>query len=222
LIPDGKEAAQVQAIRKAAAQAQESARQAKEAALREQQAQAQEALTRQATMAKATDTIKFTDAVSQGNEKTPQEVMAEEASKKLTANLQQAVMKKQEVPQEQVTSIPSPVQQQSAAPAPSPVQQAATTPVPLQQPASAAELRPQQPQAVATPLPPQQQAITAPLRPQQSVQPQVEANALQAMNLKFEGPKSAEAQGGGRAVQQVPQSAPEDRMKAAKVALNLK
>ncbi|MEJ7667267.1 MAG: hypothetical protein WKH97_00710 [Casimicrobiaceae bacterium] len=222
LIPDGKEAAQVQAIREAAAKAQESARQAKEAALREQQAQAQEALTRQATMAKATDTIKFTDAVSQGNEKTPQEVMAEEASKKLTANLQQAVMKKQEVPQEQVTSIPSPVQQQSAAPAPSPVQQAATTPVPLQQPASAAELRPQQPQAVATPLPPQQQAITAPLRPQQSVQPQVEANALQAMNLKFEGPKSAEAQGGGRAVQQFPQSAPEDRMKAAKVALNLK
>ena len=57
----------------------------REAALRAQQNVAQEALIRQATMAKVNDTLKFTDAESQGREKTPQQIMAEEASAKLAA-----------------------------------------------------------------------------------------------------------------------------------------
>jgi hypothetical protein len=55
----------------------------REAALKEQQRLAQEALQRQATMAKVNDTLTFTDASTQGREKTPQQVMAEEANKKL-------------------------------------------------------------------------------------------------------------------------------------------
>src|SRR6202040_3635236 len=57
----------------------------REAALRAQQNVAQEALIRQATMAKVNDTLKFTDAESQGREKTPQQIMAEEATAKLAA-----------------------------------------------------------------------------------------------------------------------------------------
>lgn len=57
----------------------------REAALRAQQNAAQEALIRQATMAKVNDTLKFTDADSQGREKTPQQIMAEEATAKLAA-----------------------------------------------------------------------------------------------------------------------------------------
>jgi hypothetical protein len=57
----------------------------REAALRAQQNVAQEALIRQATMAKVNDTLKFTDADSQGREKTPQQIMAEEATAKLAA-----------------------------------------------------------------------------------------------------------------------------------------
>jgi hypothetical protein len=57
----------------------------REAALRAQQNVAQEALIRQATMAKVNDTLKFTDADSQGREKTPQQLMAEEATAKLAA-----------------------------------------------------------------------------------------------------------------------------------------
>jgi hypothetical protein len=58
----------------------------REAALKEQQRLAQEALQRQATMAKINDTLTFTDASTQLREKTPQQVMAEEATKKLAAN----------------------------------------------------------------------------------------------------------------------------------------
>jgi hypothetical protein len=58
----------------------------REAALKEQQRLAQEALQRQATMAKINDTLTFTDATTQLREKTPQQVMAEEATKKLAAN----------------------------------------------------------------------------------------------------------------------------------------
>jgi hypothetical protein len=58
----------------------------KEAALREQQKAAQEALVRQATMAKVNDTLRFTDATNQNREKTPQQAMAEEAAAKLVAN----------------------------------------------------------------------------------------------------------------------------------------
>ena len=57
----------------------------REAALRAQQNVAQEALIRQATMAKVNDTLKFTDADTQGREKTPQQIMAEEATAKLAA-----------------------------------------------------------------------------------------------------------------------------------------
>jgi hypothetical protein len=57
----------------------------REAALRAQQNAAQEALGRQATMAKVNDTLKFTDADSQAREKTPQQIMAEEATAKLAA-----------------------------------------------------------------------------------------------------------------------------------------
>jgi hypothetical protein len=59
----------------------------KEAALKEQQRLAQEALQRQATMAKLNDTLKFTDATTQSSEKSPQEIMAQEtANKQLAAN----------------------------------------------------------------------------------------------------------------------------------------
>lgn len=55
----------------------------REAALREQQQLAQAALTRQATMAKVNDTLKFTDATTQSREKTPQQIMAEQANREL-------------------------------------------------------------------------------------------------------------------------------------------
>jgi hypothetical protein len=62
-----------------------------EAALKAQQRAAQEALQRQATMAKLNDTLKFTDAATQSSEKSPQEIMAEEASnKQLAANADEA------------------------------------------------------------------------------------------------------------------------------------
>lgn len=62
----------------------------REAALKEQQRLAQEALQRQATMAKVNDTLTFTDASTQGREKTPQQVMAEEANKKLALKAEEA------------------------------------------------------------------------------------------------------------------------------------
>ena len=58
-------------------------REVEEALLKEQQRFAVEALQRKATMDKVYDTLTFTDAVSQGSERTPQQVMAEEATKKL-------------------------------------------------------------------------------------------------------------------------------------------
>lgn len=230
----------------------------REAALREQQRLAQEALTRQATMAKANDTIKFTDAATQGNEKTPQELMAEEASRNLQPALQQASTNKQEeqprstaaparVPQQAMAPPLAPAQQPAMAAAPAPAQQQATT-----QPASAQQQSPPTPaavqQQVSTPpsqqqantqpvqqhvsTPPVQQpvttsallqhhaATTAPLRAQQSIQGHTEVNALQAMNLKFDAPKSVESN--SKPVQPVAQLASEDKLKAAKVALNLK
>ena len=54
-----------------------------EALLKEQQRFAVEALQRKATMDKVYDTLTFTDAVSQGSERTPQQVMAQEATQKL-------------------------------------------------------------------------------------------------------------------------------------------
>ena len=51
------------------------------ARLSEQQRLAVEALKRKATMDKVYDTLTFTDAVTQGNEKTPQQAMAEEATR---------------------------------------------------------------------------------------------------------------------------------------------
>ena len=51
------------------------------ARLSEQQRFAVEALKRKATMDKVYDTLTFTDAVSQGSEKTPQQAMAEEATR---------------------------------------------------------------------------------------------------------------------------------------------
>jgi hypothetical protein len=53
-----------------------------EARLREQQRLAVEALQRKATMDKVYDNLTFTDAATQGAEKTPQQLMAEEATKK--------------------------------------------------------------------------------------------------------------------------------------------
>lgn len=69
---------------------QVSTQEQREAALKEQQRSAQEALQRQATMAKLNDTLKFTDATTQANDKTPQEIMAEEANKKLTAKAEES------------------------------------------------------------------------------------------------------------------------------------
>ena len=57
-------------------------REVEEARLKEQQRLAVEALQRKATMDKVYDTLTFTDAESQGSEQTPQQVMAEEATKK--------------------------------------------------------------------------------------------------------------------------------------------
>jgi len=76
--PDPKAKASQQMASKAEAES-------REAALRAQQNVAQEALIRQATMAKVNDTLKFTDAETQGREKTPQQIMAEEATAKLAA-----------------------------------------------------------------------------------------------------------------------------------------
>ena len=109
-----REDAKVQALREAAAKAARDLEQAtREAALKDQQNLAQEALTRQATMAKANDTLRFTDATTQMSEKTPQEIMAEEATKKSSgADLQRVSDRKQEAPLQQVaTTAPLPPQQ---------------------------------------------------------------------------------------------------------------
>lgn len=45
-------------------------------------------------MAKVNDTLKFTDATTQANEKTPQETMAEEAAQKLKPLCNKAPAKK--------------------------------------------------------------------------------------------------------------------------------
>jgi len=55
------------------------------ATLKQQQIQAQEALTRAATMAKLNDTLRFTDGTTSALEKTPQQVMADEANRQLAA-----------------------------------------------------------------------------------------------------------------------------------------
>ena len=67
----------------------------KEAALKEQQRLAQEALQRQATMTKLNDTLKFTDATTQGSEKSPQEIMAEETTNKQVATSGEEARKSQ-------------------------------------------------------------------------------------------------------------------------------
>jgi hypothetical protein len=106
----------IQASRETAAKEQRELEQAtREAALREQQNQAQEALARQATMAKVNDTLKFTDATTQRNDKTPQEIMAEEATKKLNQSGQQVAARRQEDQQPPVTISPLPPQPQISA-----------------------------------------------------------------------------------------------------------
>lgn len=95
----------------------------RDAALKEQQRQAQEALQRQATMAKVNDTLKFTDATTQGNDKTPQEIMAEEANKKLAAKAEEAKKR-----QESLALAPQPSQQANRSDPP-----ATGTPLALQQ-----------------------------------------------------------------------------------------
>ena len=212
----------------------------REAALKEQQRQAQEALTRQATMAKANDTIKFTDATTQGNEKTPQELMAEEASRNLKPALRQASMNRQEE-QARPAHQPAPAQQQAVVPqAPAPQQpsttlgapvpqQVSSTPVQQQAAASPASgqqvttapVAAQQQPAITTSSPPPQAATTSPLPPQQFVQAQVETNALQALNIKVDVPRT-QVESGARSFQPVAQLASDDKLKEAKVALNLK
>jgi hypothetical protein len=94
----------------------------REAALKEQQRLAQEALQRQATMAKLNDTLKFTDATTQGSEKTPQEKMAEETNKKLAAKAEGA-----NEPRANGNPVPSGTQQANKSDG-----QAITTPLPVQ------------------------------------------------------------------------------------------
>ena len=65
-------------------------REVEEARLKEQQRLAVEALQRKATMEKINDTLTFTDAVSQASERTPQQAMAEEATKKLAERTKRA------------------------------------------------------------------------------------------------------------------------------------
>jgi hypothetical protein len=145
---------------RAAAKAQRELEQAtREAALQEQQNQAQEALVRQATMAKVNDTLKFTDATTQGNDKTPQEIMAEEATKKLNQSGQQVAAKRQEDKQPPVT---------------------------------------------ISPLPPQ---------------PQISASAQPVTSIKSDAPKS-QMQPEGKSSERASSLSPDDRIKAAKAAMN--
>ena len=126
---------------------------------------------------------------------------------KLQSALQQVLMNKQsEEPQSKASS-------------PGQLQQATALPAPAQQPVMSKQG--QQQSVMTTPPPPQQQsATTAPLPPQQFVQAQIETNALHAMNLKFDGAKPSE--GSAKTFQPATQLASDDRLKAAKVALNLK
>jgi len=84
----------------------------RQAALKEQQRLAQEALQRQATMGKLNDTLKFTDAASQGNDKTPQEQMAEEANKQLAAKAEET-RKHQAIAASPPQAPPPPIQADS-------------------------------------------------------------------------------------------------------------
>jgi hypothetical protein len=110
-------------------------------------------------MAKVNDTLKFTDATTQGNDKTPQEIMAEEATKKLNQSGQQVAAKRQEDKQPPVT---------------------------------------------ISPLPPQ---------------PQISASAQPVTSIKSDAPKS-QMQPEGKSSERASSLSPDDRIKAAKAAMN--
>jgi hypothetical protein len=181
---------------------------AREAALRAQQNAAQEALIRQATMAKVNDTLKFTDADSQGREKTPQQTMAEEATAKLAAKAGEVKTAVKTADTSAALGLPVPQQVSN----PGEVKKADTNAalgVPaLQQVSYTEEVKTTVPNAVATPVLQQlskwdnAQAKTTALPPQEIIRAEPASKSTDF--------KSA-----------LTLPAAEDRIKAAKAAMNL-
>jgi hypothetical protein len=179
----------------------------KEAALKEQQRLAQEALQRQATMAKLNDTLKFTDATTQSSEKSPQEIMAQEAAnKQLAANADEAK-------KAQANGNPATLASQQASttnnvangnPAPLATQQASTSNV----------------QASAAPLALQQASTAGP-----GAQATDRKSPLDSSNISTAaGPTAGAKSETVRTTDSkasLPTATTEDRVKAAKAALNL-
>jgi hypothetical protein len=176
----------------------------REAALRAQQKDAQEALVRQATMAKVNDTLKFTDADSQAREKTPQQIMAEVATAKLAAKAGEVKTA------DTSAALGAPVPQQVSNPGEvkkADTSAALSVPAP-QQVSYTGEVKTTVPNAVATPVLQQlskwdnAQAKTAPLAPQEIIKAEPASKSTDM-----------------RSALTLP--AAEDRVKAAKAAMNL-
>jgi hypothetical protein len=178
----------------------------REAALREQQKLAQEALQRSATMAKLNDTLKFTDATTQGSEKTPQEIMAEETTKKMAA------AKAEEATRAQAnngSAVPSSATQQANN---KPDGQATTRPLESQQP-----IRPETiAQSTDRKVSPDSQAMNT----QQSQQNPMQVNTQQSQQNPMQ---TARPEGPKPSVNKAPSAAmtTEERVRAARAALNL-
>jgi hypothetical protein len=176
----------------------------REAGLRAQQNAAQEALIRQATMAKVNDTLKFTDADSQGREKTPQQMMAEEASAKLAAKTGEV----KTADTSAALGLPVPQQVSNTGEVKKADTNAALGVPALQQVSYTGEVKTTVPNAVATPVLQQlskwdnAQAKTTALPPQEIIRAEPASKSTDF--------KSA-----------LTLPAAEDRIKAAKAAMNL-
>jgi hypothetical protein len=176
----------------------------REAALRAQQNAAQEALIRQATMAKVNDTLKFTDADSQGREKTPQQTMAEEATAKLAAKAGEV----KTADTSAALGLPAPQQVSNTGEVKKADTNAALGVPALQQVSYTEEVKTTVPNAVATPVLQQlskwdnAQARTTALPPQEIIRAEPSSKSTDF--------KSA-----------LTLPAAEDRIKAAKAAMNL-
>ena len=163
----------------------------REAALKEQQRLAQEALQRQATMAKVNDTLKFTDATTQGSEKTAQEIMAEEAIKKLAAKAEEAkTLQANSSPARSGTQQTNMAEGQAAS-------AVTTAPLALQQAIKGESIAP----GGDRKAPPNSQPMSAPVTAMQTARPET----AKMVDIKV-SPAPATT---------------EERVKAAKAALNL-
>ena len=176
----------------------------REAALRAQQKVAQEALIRQATMAKVNDTLKFTDADSQGRDKTPQQIMAEEATAKLAAKAGEV----KTADTSAALGLPAPQQVSNTQEVKKADTNAALALPAPQQVSNTEEVKTTVANAVATPVLQQlskwdnAQAKTAPLAPQEIIKAEPASKSTDM-----------------RSALTLP--AAEDRVKAAKAAMNL-